>query len=281
MYITFAEESEKSGGRRNSAVSGNFVRDDLFLQEKAQMLAERLHAEVIKKTAEAEPGGLILTVGSEGLVLTDGKLSLKGDFTTMLPRIRKGRWQHEMLVKAVRIKGAEGTVTVFDATAGMGEDSLLLAAAGFEVHLFERDPVIAVLLEDALHRAYFVPELEEIAARMHFHEGDSVKALTAREIAPDVVYLDPMFPERKKSGLIKKKFQLLQQLEHPCADEEELLGAAINAKPRKIVVKRPAKGPYLADIRPDYSIGGKTIRYDCLVNITADKCEASSGRKSV
>ena len=40
-----------------------------------------------------------------------------------------------------------------DATAGLGEDSLLLAAAGFEVTLCEADPVIAVLLEDALTRA--------------------------------------------------------------------------------------------------------------------------------
>ncbi len=281
MFITFAEGSEKGGVMRDPAVSENYGKDDPFLLGKAQMLAERLHAEVIKKTAEAGPGELILTVSPEGLALTDGKLSLKGDFSTMLPRIRRGRWQHEMLVKAVRIRGAEGTVTVLDATAGMGEDAMLLAAAGFEVHLFERDPVIAVLLEDALRRASSIPELEEITDRMHFHEGDSVKALSAREIVPDVIYLDPMFPERKKSGLIKKKFQLLQQLEHPCADEEELLGAAINAKPRKIVVKRPAKGPYLADIRPDYSIGGKTIRYDCLVNITADKCEASSGREII
>jgi 16S rRNA (guanine1516-N2)-methyltransferase len=80
-----------------------------------------------------------------------------------------------------------------------------------------------------------------------------------------VILLDPMFPERQKSALVKKKFQLLQQLECPCTDEEELLQAAINAKPRKIIIKRPAKGPFLANRKPDYSISGKAIRYDCIV----------------
>jgi 16S rRNA (guanine1516-N2)-methyltransferase len=74
-----------------------------------------------------------------------------------------------------------------------------------------------------------------------------------------------MFPARQKSGLIKKKFQLLQQLEQPCTDEVELLNVALEAKPRKIVIKRPAKGPYLAEIKPHYSISGKAIRYDCFV----------------
>ena len=41
--------------------------------------------------------------------------------------------------------------------------------------------------------------------------------------APDVVYLDPMFPERTKSAAVKKKFQLLHHLEQPCADEETLV----------------------------------------------------------
>jgi DNA-3-methyladenine glycosylase I len=86
------------------------------------------------------------------------------------------------------------------------------------------------------------------------------------ETAPDVVLLDPMFPVRQKSGLIKKKFQLLQKLEQPSADEEaELLQAALAASPRRIVIKRPLKGPYLAGRQPDYSLCGTAIRYDCIL----------------
>ena len=239
--------------------------------EQAQRLAEHLQVDCIADPAmegqihENREEGLILRFDDTGLSLCDRKLTMQGDFTANLSRISKGKWQHEMLVKAARIKGAAGPITVVDATAGMGEDSLLLAAAGFEVQLFERDPVIAALLEDSLRRAKDIPELEDVLARMHFHEGDSVEALASMKERPDVIYLDPMFPERKKSGLIKKKFQLLQQLESPCVDGEVLLAAAMKAKPKKIVIKRPAKGPYLADIKADYSITGKTIRYDCIM----------------
>ena len=158
---------------------------------------------------------------------------------------------------------------VVDATAGLGEDSLLLAAAGFEVTLYERDPVIAALLADALGRAANDPQLRGIVARMRLVEGDSVSALRALAASdgatPDVVLLDPMFPERRKSAAVKKKFQLLHRLERPCDDEAELLAAAIAARPRKVVIKRPPKGPWLADIRPSYQIRGKAIRYDVIV----------------
>lgn len=210
---------------------------------------------------------LQLKMEENGLVLTDGNLSLMADFSSMIPRIRRGVLNTELLVRAARIKNIEeGRIpTAIDATAGLGEDSLLLAAAGFKVKLFERNKVIAELLKDALKRAAEIEELAEAVGRMEFVEGDSITGMKNLPEKPDVIYLDPMFPERKKSGLIKKKFQLLQQLELPCDNEEELLQAAISVRPHKIVIKRPAKGEYLAGIHPDYSIAGKAVRYDCLV----------------
>lgn len=208
--------------------------------------------------------GLFLTDDGSGLTLTDGKLALRGDFTGLLPRLKKSNLQSEFLVKASKIKGIEHPV-IIDATAGMGEDSMILAAAGFEVYLFEYDPVIAALLKDALDRAMEIPELKEAAGRMHFTEGNSIDNMSKLEIAPDVVLLDPMFPARQKSGLINKKLQLIQKLEQPCFQEQELLEAAIMAKPKKIIIKRPLKGANLADRRPSYSIKGKAIRYDCIV----------------
>ena len=80
-----------------------------------------------------------------------------------------------------------------------------------------------------------------------------------------MIFLDPMFPERQKSALIKKKMQLLQKLESPGTDEQAMLDAAMAVRPRKIVVKRPLKGPFLAGRKPDYSISGKAIRCDCYV----------------
>ena len=208
--------------------------------------------------------GLFLTDDGSGLTLTDGKLVLRGDFTGLLPRLKKSNLQSEFLVKASKIKGIEHPV-IIDATAGMGEDSMILAAAGFEVYLFEYDPVIAALLKDALDRAMEIPELKEAAGRMHFTEGNSIDNMSKLEIAPDVVLLDPMFPARQKSSLVKRKFQLLQKLEKPCSDENELLQAALNVKPGRIVIKRPLKGPFLGGMKPSYSLTGKAIRYDCIV----------------
>ena len=157
------------------------------------------------------------------------------------------------------------TPTAVDATAGLGEDSLLLAAAGFTVTMFEQDPVIAALLRDALERAANEPQLAGVVARMTLVEGDSVTGLREMGFSPDVVFLDPMFPERTKSAAVRKKFQLLHHLERPCDNEGELLDAALAARPRKIVIKRPPKGPWLAGAKPSHSLAGKAVRYDVIV----------------
>ena len=197
-----------------------------------------------------------------GLTLTDGRLELRADFSSMLPRIRQGSLQRELLVKAAKQKNADHPLRAVDATAGLGEDSFLLAAAGYEVTLFEHDEWIAALLEDALERAKEDPRLAEYAGRMHLRKEDSIAGMQSLDFAPDLIYLDPMFPERQKSGLVKKKFQLLQKLELPCSQGEELFDAAKAAGPGRIIVKRMAKGPELAGRKADYSIKGKTIRYD-------------------
>lgn len=167
-------------------------------------------------------------------------------------------------MRAARLKGIEEP-TLVDATAGLGQDSLLLAAAGFSVTLIECNPVIAAMLVDAIERARRDPELADAAGRMRVIEGNSLKVLRDLSMPPDVVYLDPMFPGRSKSAAVKKKFQLLHRLEMPCEDEMTLLEAARAAHPRKIVIKRPVKGPHLAGVKPDYTLRGKAVRYDCIV----------------
>lgn len=245
--------------------------------DRAQGLSDRLEAPL----AVCEPGcsgaafipelGLLyLKVSRDGLSLMRDGMELRPDFAEMLPRIKQGALQREMLVKAARVKGVEAPRAV-DATAGLGEDSLLLAAAGFTVTLCEADPVIAALLEDALARASAHEVLGPIVERMHLVAGDSRIALeragASTGAQPDVVYLDPMFPGRTKSAAVKKKFQLIHGLERPTEplDEESLLQAALAAHPRKVVIKRPVKGPHLAGVKPSHAIAGKAVRYDCIV----------------
>ena len=226
--------------------------------EAAERLAERF--------CHDENSPLTLRLDGEGLSLhADGQV-LRGDFVKMLPRVKPGMPAHEMLVKTAKIKNADGPLTAVDATAGLGEDSILLAAAGFHVTMFEKNPVIHALLSDALDRAKAVPELGEIVSRMELHNADSIEGMKCLEFQPDVILLDPMFPARQKSALVKKKLQMIQKLEFPCVDEGEMFLSAVGAGPKKLIIKRPPKGPYLAGIRPDHSIEGKAVRFDCIVN---------------
>ena len=226
-------------------------------KDMAESFSRRTGSPIVNK-----PGNyLTVLFDSSGVSLSGFGLSYQGDFENMLHRVTNGRLQHEMLAKAV--KTDQENLKAIDATAGMGEDSLLLAACGYQVTLYEQNPVIAILLKDALRSEKKNTVLKDIVSRMQLVEGDSIEHLNKRLDPVDVIYLDPMFPGRQKSGLINKKLQLIQKLEPPCSEETALFDAAMAAQPSKIIVKRPLKSPYLDERVPSYSLKGKAIRYDC------------------
>lgn len=226
-------------------------------KDMAEAFARRIGTEISEK-----PGPkLTILFHAKGVSLTGYGLSYQGDFENMLHRVTNGRLQHEMLVRAA--KSDKPGRKAIDATAGMGEDAFLLAAQGYEVTLFEQNPVIAVLLKDTLRRAKKHPVLKDIASRMNLVQDNSVEGMSKLLDPIDVIYLDPMFPARQKSSLINKKLQLIQKLEPPCSEETDLFDAAISASPSKIIVKRPLKSEFLAGRKPSYTLNGKAIRYDC------------------
>lgn len=226
-------------------------------KDMAESFSRRTGSPIVNKPGDY----LTVLFDSKGVSLSGFGLSYQGDFENMLHRVTNGRLQHEMLAKAV--KTDQENLKAIDATAGMGEDSLLLAACGYQVTLYEQNPVIAILLKDALRRAKKNTVVKDIVSRMQLVEGDSIEHLNKRLDPVDVIYLDPMFPGRQKSGLINKKLQLIQKLEPPCSKETALFDAAMAAQPSKIIVKRPLKSPYLDERVPSYSLKGKAIRYDC------------------
>ena len=226
-------------------------------EEREEALAKKVGAILSKEPGE----GLSLVWKQEGLTLSGYGLSFCGNFEQMLSRVSKGRLASEMLVHAARTKKEHPFA--IDATAGMGEDSFLLSAYGYQVTMYEQNPVVAALLQDALDRAKAHPQLKEIVERMHLVEGNSTILMKGSGLQPDLIYLDPMFPARQKSGLVNKKLQLIQKLESPCVEEKDLFEAALSLHPGKIIVKRPQKGPFLDLRKPAYSNMGKAIRYDC------------------
>ena len=85
---------------------------------------------------------------------------------------------------------------------------------------------------------------------------------TSDSVSIDVVYLDPMFPERKKSAKVKKQMQAFHAIVGTDADADGLLALALNVATYRVVVKRPAGANYLAEKKPSYSLEGKSTRYD-------------------
>ncbi len=189
----------------------------------------------------------------------------------MLPRLKAGRLNRELLVRAARIKGAqvgEGPLRAVDATAGLGEDALLLAAAGFEVMLssvtrsLPRSWPIACAARGSI-RSSSMPRHDYIS-----RAPTASKPCRRFDPAPDVVYLDPMFPERRKSAAVKKKFQLIHYLDkHPCDDQEALMRAALAANPPRWSSSVRSRGRISPDFKPSYSLAGKSVRYDCIVPV--------------
>jgi len=96
--------------------------------------------------------------------------------------------------------------------------------------------------------------------------GDAVRLLPDLAAAgrPDVVYLDPMYPERQKSAAVKKEMAYFHQLIGSAqnTDDAELLAAARDVATKRIVVKRPRLGALLAQCTPAYQYSGKSTRFD-------------------
>lgn len=188
--------------------------------------------------------------------------SLRVDFgTTTDRRHHPGR---ELLVQAAKVR-IETEPLLVDATAGLGRDGFLLAAAGFRVVMIESNPVVAALLADGLEHARLRAELASTVGRIRLVVADAVDHLPNLEDHPHVIYLDPMFPPRTKSALVKQELRLLQLLDRHSTDPALLLQTALAVQPRKVVVKRPLKGPALSAWPPDYSLKGKAIRFDVYV----------------
>lgn len=238
--------------------------------------AEKLAAEL--NLPMAEPGDshhMLLRYTGKGLELIklgDPNLagSVRVEFTKGKAAFRRRQQKQEMLIRAMGFKGG-APPTVIDGTGGLGRDCFILAVAGCRVQVFEREPVIAALLSDGLKRALDHPETSEIAQRIRLTACDTVNALLEMQQnrqRVDVVYLDPMFPERRKSALVKKELQMLQMLVTDDSSSEKFLAAALATAAKRVVVKRPCKAAFFARAIPSHSLSGKTIRFDVYITNT-------------
>ncbi len=206
---------------------------------------------------------------------------LSFDFIDTWKRIKPGtknQRKKDPLLKALALKKNEneGPVNLIDATCGMGKDSLFFIKQGIKTLAYERSPYLAPLLWDAKRRASDDPELGPILKDKFFFSFSN--AMEHKEVIkkewlslnphtngfkkPDIIFLDPMFPPKRKKALPKKEMVIFSELVGPDNDQETLLTWALDLKPKRVIVKRPIWAEPPKNFVPDTSYEGKTVKFD-------------------
>ena len=184
----------------------------------------------------------------------------------ILHRLKYGKGRCQNLAKAVGFKFNKNR-TIIDATAGLGYDAFILASLGANVTLIERSEKIYDLLKAAISEAkLYGGEISKIVNRMNLLFGDSKDILP--NIAPEVILIDTMYKDRKKSALVKSDMRLVREVVGSDSDHVELINVALNNASKRVVIKQPRYAETLDNIKGcSHQILGKTIRYDVYVTI--------------
>ena len=165
----------------------------------------------------------------------------------------------EPLARALGIKG-ENKPFVWDTTCGTGKDSLLIKYFGSKLRSFERHPAIYLLLIDAQRRYDLDFEIVFADASQFLSNLSNF----SEELRPDVIYYDPMYPEKsgsKKSALPRKEMRIFKDMVGEDLDSKEFLEWALSVAKKRVVVKRSLSAPLIKE-NPTASYKGKSTRYD-------------------
>lgn len=255
--------------RMNTTASIAVAADSPQCQQQATRLAQQLG---LPLTAASDQNyALLLVQSADRLELRHTSQTAPGPiFVDFLAgrsahRYRFGGGIKQAIAKAVGLKSGQRPY-VLDATAGLGEDAFVLASLGCQVQMLERSTIIAALLQDGLARAAADPDFSSwINQRLHLHVADARQFMQTINPAqrPDVVYLDPMYPERGKSNaLVKKQMRTLRAVVGEDEDAADLLTLALVCAKRRVVVKRPRLGLALPGPEADFCLRAKSTRFD-------------------
>lgn len=241
--------------------------DQLSMQTSLPLLNPRIQADYLLniKTEHLELQKVTLSTSKK----VKKPLAVFADFTSGKTKHRRlhGGGKGQDIAKAIGLHKIKNP-TVFDLTAGMGADAFVLATLGCQITMVERNVVVHALLKDALDRASISSdnELQEILARLTLlneSASDILDTLDSHNKLPDVIYLDPMFPEKTKSAQVKKEMQFFHDIVGADIDSEKLFLKSLDKAKKRIVVKRPRLAESISKhIEPNFVITGKSTRYD-------------------
>ena len=188
---------------------------------------------------------------------------LKVDFIggAVAHRRNFGGGRGQALPKAIGMKN-NPVPNIVDATAGLGRDAFLLASLGAKITLIERSKHMHQLLLQGMENARLEnQETAEIISRMTLIYGDAKELLP--DMAPEIILIDPMHPERKSSALVKQDLRQIREIVGTDEDSSELMQIALASATKRVVLKWPQKAPPMANIpNPSHQITGKSTRYD-------------------
>lgn len=220
---------------------------------------------------EALPPGMQLKIIDDRLTLV---YEQNGQVHYLSAEFLKGpfgyRWQQSLSLKqalprALGLKTRHDGLRVVDGTAGLGKDAFLMACLGCHVVLLERSPILYELLQDGLKRAEkearLLPLIQNQMQVLLLDLRVYLEKITPED-RPDVIYLDPMFPHRKKSALTKIEMRIIHDIVGYDEKASALLELSLKAAKRRVVVKRPRHAPSLQNLKPNFIVPGKKNRYD-------------------
>lgn len=234
---------------------------DLQVQSLAEKLAWPL---ILFSDADAAEYDFFLAYRDGCLKLLDSQTLKKGGLSVEIDP-RPGE-QHsypapkkDLLAQAVGKK----TVSIVDATTGWAQDSLALFRMGYQVICIERSPVMAALIQDGFQRLAqkdWVQKRQLTPPKLLM--GNAIELLANLPDKPDCIYLDPMFPQkRKQSAATRKSMAILRDILGDDLDSQTLFDAAWAATGKRVVVKSPDYAEPLGG-KPSESLQGKLLRYD-------------------
>lgn len=242
---------------------------------EAAALAQNLAVPLLHSNADKAQRAayvFLFVLDASGCSLVQGKQRIVVDFVAGASRHRRlhGGGRGQPIAKAVGIKAGNIIPSILDATAGLGGDAFVLAGLGCSMQLCERSPVAHALLSDGIARARNGgdPTVKAIIEQVNLLAVDAKQymqdLLTGEAVVtkPDVIFLDPMFPEKRKNAAPKKEMLAFHQLIGADEDADALLPLALQVAQRRVVVKRPRHAPVLAGIKPGLVLEGESTRFD-------------------
>ena len=174
-------------------------------------------------------------------------------------RYQYGGGKGQLIARAVGLKAAKKPLRILDTTAGLGQDAFVLASLGCSVLMLERSPIIAALLNDGLQRAQHNTWFAQLDLKLQ-----AVDAIDYLQVARDfdVIYIDPMFPTRNQSQLVKKEMRVVRQLVGGDLDVAALLQLARQQSAKRVVIKRSKSAAVIDGQHRVGHVVGKSTRYD-------------------